>query len=71
MWSFSNGRIFDKWQRWWFYKNHVANANATKNPLQREAYLLSKLQTIWGWRGEIVDHVISEKIVPALDTGGV
>ncbi len=47
MWSFSNGRIFDKWQRWWFYKNHVANANATKNPLQREAYLLLASFSLW------------------------
>lgn len=66
MWSFSNGRLFDKCQRAWFYKTHVANANATKNPLQREAYILSKLQTVWGWRGKIVDHVISQRIVPAL-----
>jgi hypothetical protein len=66
MWSFSNGRLFDKCQRAWFYKTHVANANATKNPLQREAYILSKLQTVWGWRGKIVDHVITERIVPAL-----
>ena len=66
MWSFSNGRLFDKCQRAWFFITHVANANATKIPLQREAYILSKLQTVWGWRGKIVDHVISERIVPAL-----
>lgn len=69
MWSFSSGRQFDKCQRAWFYKNHVANANATKNPLQREAYILSKLQSIWAWRGKIVDHVISQRIIPALERG--
>lgn len=69
MWSFSNSRLFGKCQRAWFYKNHVANANATKNPLQREAYILSKLQSIFAWRGRIVDDVISERIVPALEKG--
>jgi hypothetical protein len=67
MWSFSNGRLFDQCQRAWAYKNHLANANATKNPMQREAYILSKLQTIWAWRGKIVDHVISSRVVPALE----
>lgn len=69
MWSFSTGRLFDKCQRAWFYKNHVANANATKNPLQREAYVLSKLQTVAAWRGRLVDDVISTRIVPALERG--
>jgi PD-(D/E)XK nuclease superfamily len=69
MWSFSNGRLFNKCQRAWFYKNHVANANATKNPVQREAYILSTLQSVWSWRGRIVDHVISQRIVPALERG--
>jgi hypothetical protein len=69
MWSFSNGRLFNKCQRAWFYKNHVANANATKNPLQREAYILSKLQSVAAWRGNLVDHVISTRVVPALEKG--
>jgi hypothetical protein len=67
MWSFSNARLFDQCQRAWAYKNHLANANATKNPQQREAYILSKLQTIWGWRGKIVDHVISSRVIPAIE----
>ncbi len=67
MWSFSNGRLFDQCQRAWAYKNHLANANATKNPMQREAHILSKLQTIWAWRGKIVDHVISSGVIPALE----
>ena len=61
--------MFGKCQRQWFYKNHVANANATKKPLQREAYILSKLQTVAAWRGKIVDHVISLRIIPALEKG--
>lgn len=69
MWSFSSSRMFGKCQRAWFYKNHVANANATKKPLQREAYILSKLQSVSAWRGKIVDHVIGERIIPALEKG--
>lgn len=68
MWSFSSGRLFEKCQRAWFYKNHVASGTSL-NPLQREAYILSKLQSISAWRGRIVDEVISSRIVPALEKG--
>lgn len=66
IWSFSNSHLFRKCQRQWYFKTHVANANAKKIPLQREAYLLSKLQSIAAWRGSVVDHVISRRVVPAL-----
>lgn len=66
MWSFSNSRIFKKCQRQWFYKTILANAIA-KDPIRHEAYLLSKLQTIYAWRGSIVDQVISTMIVPAIE----
>ncbi len=69
MWSFSTGRLFEKCQRAWFYKSHVASA-VSLNPLQREAYLLSKLQTISAWRGRIVDEVIGARIIPTLEKGG-
>ncbi|MCA1636468.1 MAG: hypothetical protein LC802_22960 [Acidobacteria bacterium] len=69
IWSFSNSHLFKKCQRQWYFKTHVANANAKKIPLQREAYLLSKLQSIAAWRGSIVDHVISRRVVPALGNG--
>jgi hypothetical protein len=69
IWSFSNSHLFKKCQRQWYFKTHVANANAKKIPLQREAYLLSKLQSIAAWRGSLVDHVISRRVVPALGNG--
>lgn len=68
MWSLSTARLFEKCQRQWFYKTHVANANATKNGEQREAYILSKLQTVASWRGKIVDYVITKRVVPALES---
>src|SRR6185295_13156116 len=67
MWSLSNARSFEKCQRQWFYKTHVANANATKNVCQREAYILSTLNSVDSWRGKIVDLVISNRIIRDLE----
>lgn len=66
VWSFSDSRLFRKCQRQWYYKNHVANARA-KDQIRREAYYLSKLQSISAWRGSIVDNVISYDIIPELN----
>lgn len=68
MWSLSTAKLFEKCQRQWFYKTHVANAKAAEHGVQREAYVLSKLQTVASWRGKIVDHVITKRVVPALET---
>lgn len=65
-WSFSQSRSFRRCQRQWFIKNHVANARADDASLGREAFLLSKLGTIYSWRGRLVDQVISTFVVPAL-----
>lgn len=66
VWSFSSSRMFQRCQRQWFIKQFVANANAKKVPLRREAYLLSTLQSLQAWRGSLVDQVISDHIVPSL-----
>ncbi len=62
-WSYSASRSFRRCQRQWFFKNVVANAIA-KDPFRKRAYLLSKLQSISAWRGNIVDDVISNTIIP-------
>ncbi|MBI1282206.1 MAG: hypothetical protein GC179_29030 [Anaerolineaceae bacterium] len=67
-WSFSSSRLFRKCQRQWYFKTHVAAARA-KDPYRREAFLLSKLQTIYAWRGSIVDQVILMRYVPTLKRG--
>jgi PD-(D/E)XK nuclease superfamily len=69
MWSLSAAKTFDRCQRQWYYKNCLGNARA-KDPLRRKAYLLSKLQSISSWRGNIVDSVISEVIIPTLQKRG-
>lgn len=66
IWSFSDARLFKKCQRQWYYKNHIANSRA-KDPFRREAYYLSKLQSVSAWRGSIVDNVISYDIIPELN----
>jgi hypothetical protein len=65
-WSYSASRTFRKCQRQWYFKNVVANGRA-KEPVRRRAYLLSKLQTVSAWRGQIVDDVISKVIVPGVN----
>ena len=67
-WSYSASRSFLKCQRQWFFNNIVANAIA-KDSFRKRAYLLSKLQSISAWRGSIVDHVLSETLIPNLNHG--
>src|SRR5690349_5251970 len=64
-WSFSSSHLFSKCPRQWYFKKCVAEARS-KDPMRREAFLLSKLQTIYSWRGSIVDRVIMMRYVPAL-----
>lgn len=68
IWSISASRSFRRCQRQWYYKNVLANAKA-KDALRHHAYLLSKLQSISAWRGQIVDAVISNMVVPAIKAG--
>jgi CRISPR/Cas system-associated exonuclease Cas4 (RecB family) len=37
-----------------------------KDPMRKEAYRLSKLSSIYAWRGKLVDHVISSTVIPAV-----
>jgi hypothetical protein len=38
-----------------------------KDPLRREVYLLSELESVDAWRGKIVDYTISEFIIPRIN----
>lgn len=66
IWSFSAAKTFGNCQRQWYFKNCLADARA-KDPRRHEAYLLSQLQSLNGWRGQLVDKVISEYVVPSLN----
>jgi hypothetical protein len=64
-WSFSAYGTFRRCPRQWFYKQVFASALAN-DPIRREAYRLSKLESIQAWRGKVVDTVISETIIPCI-----
>jgi hypothetical protein len=64
--SYSEVQQFRRCQRQWFFKNVFASAVAKKDPQRREAYVLSKLQSLSAWRGSLVDRVISTYLLPEL-----
>lgn len=66
IWSVSNAKTFERCQRQWFFKTQVANAIA-KDETRQRAYRLSKLQTISSWRGNVVDQVLSQEVMPAFE----
>jgi hypothetical protein len=64
-WSISDSKTFKRCQRQWYYKTIAGNA-ISRDPARRELYLLSKLQSISAWRGQLVDSIISETVIPAV-----
>lgn len=62
-WSFSENLAFRACPRKWYFAYKMANALA-QSPIRKEAFLLSKLQSVDAWRGKLVDQIISEEIVP-------
>lgn len=69
-WSFSHSRTFGRCPRQWFFATQLAKWNRP-DPLAREAFLLSKLQSLSAWRGSLVDGVICDEIIPTLRTTSV
>ncbi len=65
-WSFSQYITFKECPRKWYFSYKLANVLSTKEPIKKEAFYLSKLQSIDAWRGNLVDKIISEKIVPSI-----
>ncbi|MFC1989425.1 PD-(D/E)XK nuclease family protein [Chloroflexota bacterium] len=64
-WSFSAHGTFRRCPRQWFFRQVYANSRAN-DPTRREAYRLSKLESIPAWRGKLVDTIISETIIPSI-----
>lgn len=67
MWTVSEAKLFRRCQKQWFYKNRFGSALATKVPARREAFVLGTFQTVEQWRGQLVDNVIEEVVVDALN----
>jgi hypothetical protein len=57
--------MFSKCQRKWYYSEILAN-HKSRDPLRREAYLLKQLQSMYAWRGSLVDSIIHKLIVPKI-----
>jgi len=70
-WSFSEQLTFRECPRKWYFAYKLASAISTKEPIKKEAFYLSKLQTIDAWRGNLVDKIISKKIVPSVTLGAI
>jgi hypothetical protein len=66
-WSYSSSKVFRRCQRQWFYHERYANA-LTKDLDRRYAFSLKKLTTVSQWRGQLVDTVLSNTLIPSLAT---
>lgn len=62
-------RQFRRCQRQWAYDALLASAHSKDNSPRRELHLLSQIQSVATWRGNLVDQVITRRIVPALEKG--
>lgn len=67
-WSFSSAKTFERCPRQWYFRQVVAH-HAAKDPFRKEAYLLTKVDSVWSWRGKVVDDLITEQVVPGLAEG--
>lgn len=67
MWSITGYKGFLRCQRQWYYKNRVADARVKNDAYRKEVTLLSRLQSIEAWRGNIVDDIISRLLVNAIN----
>lgn len=65
-WSVSKSKMFQQCQRRWGFSDVIASATATRNPIRREVYLLKQLQSIYAWRGTVVDKAIDRVVIPSL-----
>jgi len=59
--------MFLQCPRKWYYSEIVASPTA-KDSLRRESYLLKQLQSLYAWRGSLVDTVIEKLIVPGINS---
>lgn len=64
-WSFSTDRRMRRCPRQLFFANVAAWHNA-RDPLRREAFLLSQLKIPETWRGSVVHQAIQMLVVPYL-----
>jgi len=66
--SISGIQQFRKCQRQWGFKTY-GESRCEEESFRRELFLLSKLQSLWAWRGNLVDYTISKRVVTAINNG--
>jgi len=64
-WSISKSKMFRECQRKWYYYEIMAS-HGKKDHSRREVFLLKQLQSVYAWRGSLVDTVIETLIVPKI-----
>ncbi len=60
-------RQFRRCQRQWCYDALIASPHAKDGTVRREVHLLSQLQSLAAWRGNLVDQVFTRRLIPALE----
>lgn len=65
-WSVSASKIFSQCPKKWYYGTVFASSKAS-NPERKEAHLLKHLQSVYSWRGKLVDQVITRFVIPRLN----
>ena len=65
IWSISSFKEFQKCERKWFLSNKMG-LRRNKNPYRNLIHLLSELESIDAWRGQIVDYTLSEFVIPKM-----
>ncbi len=68
IWSYSKSKQFASCQKKWYYQNVMAY-HGGKDKMRRQAFLLKQLQSIYAWRGSLVDKIIEKEIIPRLNRG--
>jgi len=66
-WSYSKSRIFIKCPRRWYFSEYIASPTS-RDAFRKEVYILKQLQTMYAWRGSLVDKVIERAIVPGINS---
>lgn len=66
--SVTGYKQFRHCERQWYYQNIVADSRVKKDAFRQEITLLSKMHTLFAWRGTIVDNILSKYLVIALNS---
>jgi hypothetical protein len=67
--SINGIRQFRRCARQWSYDTLIASAHVKPDSPRREVHLLSQVQSVAAWRGNLVDQIITRRVLPAIEKG--